>query len=94
MTSILGFLAIAADRTFCVSAGSQLVTSNGSSPMNVYFFVGIEDLMKALGLLDALAIALGTAEHEDISALRQHLPDPFAPVTPCVEANGVSIKTL
>src|SRR5262245_56101812 len=36
MTSIFLYLAMSADRTFCVSAGSQFVTSNGSSPMNVY----------------------------------------------------------
>src|SRR4051794_4947724 len=38
ITSIFLFLAIAADSTFCVSAGSQFVTSNGCSPMNVYLW--------------------------------------------------------
>src|SRR5262249_39896779 len=36
ITSIFGYLAIAAESTFCDSAGSQLVTSNGCSPMNLY----------------------------------------------------------
>src|SRR5262249_49840458 len=36
MTSILLFLAISAVRTFCVSAGSQFVTSNGSGLRNLY----------------------------------------------------------
>src|ERR1700692_1422838 len=36
MTSILLFLAISAVRTFCVSAGSQFVTSKGSGLMNLY----------------------------------------------------------
>src|SRR5581483_4740006 len=40
MTSIFLYLAIAAERTFWVSAGSQFVTSNGCSPMNVYLCVG------------------------------------------------------
>ena len=40
ITSIWGFLAIAAVSTCCVSAGSQFVTSNGSSPMKVYLPVG------------------------------------------------------
>src|SRR4029078_3120869 len=37
ITSIFGYLAIAAESAFCVSAGSQFVTSNGCSPMNLYF---------------------------------------------------------
>ena len=40
ITSIFGYLAIAAERTFWVRAGSQLVTSNGCSPMNLYLWVG------------------------------------------------------
>src|SRR3954451_3816345 len=40
MTSIFLYLAMSAERTFCVSAGSQFVTSNGCSPMNLYLFVG------------------------------------------------------
>ena len=36
ITSIWSYFAIAAVSTFCVSAGSQLVTSNGCSPMKVY----------------------------------------------------------
>src|SRR5581483_3685685 len=36
ITSIFGYFAIAAERTFCVSAGSQFVTSKGCSPMNLY----------------------------------------------------------
>ena len=40
MTSIFLYLAMSADRTFWVSAGSQFVTSNGCSPMNVYLWVG------------------------------------------------------
>ena len=40
MTSIFGYLAMSAERTFCVSAGSQFVTSNGCSPMNLYLCVG------------------------------------------------------
>src|SRR4029079_4962037 len=40
ITSIFGYLAMAAESTFCVRAGSQFVTSNGCSPMNLYFLVG------------------------------------------------------
>src|SRR5215475_8428593 len=36
MTSILGFLAISAVKTFCVNAGSQFVTSKGSGLRNLY----------------------------------------------------------
>src|SRR5579871_6835484 len=36
ITSILGFFAISAVRTFCVSAGSQFVTSKGSGLRNLY----------------------------------------------------------
>src|SRR3954452_9667266 len=38
MTSIFLNLAMSADSTFCVSAGSQLVTSNGCSPMKCYLW--------------------------------------------------------
>src|SRR5215475_1214228 len=37
ITSILLFLAISSVRAFCVSGGSQLVTSKGSGLMNLYF---------------------------------------------------------
>src|SRR5436190_20348302 len=37
MTSIFEYLAMSAERTFWVRAGSQFVTSNGCSPMNLYF---------------------------------------------------------
>src|SRR5262245_27408055 len=40
ITSIFLYLAMSAERTFCVSAGSQFVTSNGCSPMKVYLWVG------------------------------------------------------
>src|SRR6478736_7906068 len=40
MTSIFGYLAMSADRTFCVSAGSQFVTSKGWAPTKVYLWVG------------------------------------------------------
>src|SRR5579859_92536 len=36
MTSIFGYLAMSAESTFCVNAGSQFVTSNGCAPMNLY----------------------------------------------------------
>ena len=59
MTSILGFLAIAAVSTCWVRAGSQFVTSNGCSPMNVYLPVGSSTDVQALALVDALAVARG-----------------------------------
>src|SRR5689334_10857727 len=40
MTSIFGYLAMSAESTFCVRAGSQFVTSNGCAPMNLYLWVG------------------------------------------------------
>src|SRR5689334_22897750 len=40
MTSIFGYLAMAAVSTCWVSDGSQLVTSNGCCPMKVYLPVG------------------------------------------------------
>src|ERR1051326_2268923 len=40
MTWIFGKLAMSAERTFCVIAGSQFVTSNGWAPMNLYLCVG------------------------------------------------------
>src|SRR5262245_35351373 len=40
MTSIFLYLAMSAESTFWVSAGSQFVTSNGCSPMKVYLWVG------------------------------------------------------
>src|SRR3954469_10560477 len=46
MTSIFGYLAIAAESTFCVSAGSQSVTSNGCSPMNLYLPEGSRTLCR------------------------------------------------
>src|SRR6476660_7394670 len=48
ITSILGYLAMSADSTFWVSAGSQLVTSNGFSPMNVYLCEGSRILCRPL----------------------------------------------
>ena len=48
--------------------------------MNLYLCVRVEDLVEALVLLDALAVALGAADHQDVAALRQHLEDPLAPV--------------
>src|SRR5919108_5906535 len=48
MTSIFGYLAIAAESTFWVSAGSQFVTSKGCSPMNLYFPDGSRILCRPL----------------------------------------------
>jgi len=41
---------------------------------------GVEDLVQARVLVDALAVALRAAEHEHVAALRQHLENPLAPV--------------
>src|SRR4029079_15024033 len=46
MTSIFGYFAMSAERTFCVSAGSQFVTSNGCAPMNLYLCVGSRTLCR------------------------------------------------
>ena len=93
MTSIFGYLAMAAERTFCDSAGSQFVTSNGSLADELVLARGVEDLVETLVLLDALAVALRSAEHEHVAALRQyseiHLPQ-FSPAW----VKGVSMKTL
>src|SRR5712691_10616792 len=44
----------------------------------------VEDLVEAVVLLDALAVALWPAEHEYVAALRKHLEDPLAPVLSCL----------
>src|SRR6476646_7971906 len=48
MTSIFGYLAMSAERTFCDSAGSQFVTSNGCAPMNLYLPEGSRILWSPL----------------------------------------------
>ena len=40
----------------------------------------VEDLVETLVLLDALAVALGAAQHEHVAALREDAEDPLAPV--------------
>src|SRR6059058_724179 len=48
ITSIFLYFAMSAERTFWVRAGSQFVTSNGCSPMNLYLCVGSRILCRPL----------------------------------------------
>src|SRR6266498_1550575 len=93
MTSIFGYLAIAADRTFCVRAGSQFVTSNGFSPMNVYLPEGSRILWRPLFSSTPWLLPFGPLSMSTFplfgSNVRIHLPQ-FSPAW----ANGVSMKTL
>src|SRR6266542_72958 len=93
MTSIFGYLAIAADRTFCVKAGSQFVTSNGFSPMNLYLPEGSRILWRPWFSSTPWLLPFGPLSMSTLppfgSTLRIHLPQ-FSPAW----ANGVSMKTL
>ena len=93
MTSIFGFLAIAAERTFWVSAGSQFVTSNGCSPMNLYLPVGSRILWRPLFSSTPWLLPFGPLSMSTLppfgSTRRIHLPQ-FSPA--CWK--GVSIQTL
>src|SRR6266540_3366032 len=93
MTSIFGYLAIAADRTFCVSAGSQFVTSNGFSPMNLYLPDGSRILWRPWFSSTPWLLPFGPLSMSTLppfgSTRRIHLPQ-FSPAW----ENGVSMKTL
>ena len=93
MTSIFGYLAIAAVSTFWVSAGSQFVTSNGCSPMNLYLPEGSRILCSPLFSSTPWLLPLRAAEEEDVAAVRQDLEDPLAPVL-AAWAKAVSTNTL
>src|SRR4051794_12547885 len=82
MTSIFGFFAIAAVSTCWVSAGSQLVTANGLSPMNVYFPLGSSTECSALPSVIPWLLPLGPDRNSTLPPsgrfLRIHLPQ-FSP---------------
>src|SRR6266511_4039331 len=92
MTSILGYLAIAAESTFWVSAGSQFVTSNGCSPMNLYLPEGSRILWRPLFSSTPWLLPLGPLSMRTLppfgSTRRIHFPQ-FSPAW----ENGVSMKT-
>src|SRR3954449_4937052 len=92
ITSIFGYLAIAAESTFCVRAGSQLVTSNGSSPMNLYLPEASRILWRPLFSSTPWLLPLGPLSMSTLppfgSTLRIHLPQ-FSPA--CWK--GVSTNT-
>ncbi len=77
MTSILLFLAISAVRTFCVSAGSQFVTSKGSGLRNLYS--GPSTDFRPVKFVETLAVAGRAAQEQKVAALRQHALDPVRP---------------
>src|SRR5437870_1362845 len=93
MTSIFGNLAMSAERTFCVSAGSQFVTSNGCAPMNLYLWVGSRILWSPWFSSMPWLLPWGPLSMSTLppfgSTWRIHLPQ-FSPAC----ANGVSTKTL
>src|SRR5215471_7514552 len=93
ITSIFLYLAMSAERTFCVSAGSQLVTSNGCSPMKVYLWVGSRILWRPWFSSTPWLLPLGPLSMRTLppfgSTRRIHLPQ-FSPAC----WNGVSTKTL
>src|SRR3954468_24583500 len=93
MTSIFGYLAMAAESTFCVFAGSQSVTSNGDSPMNLYLPDGSRILWRPLFSSTPWLLPLGPLSMSTLppfgSTLRIHLPQ-FSPA--CWK--GVSTNTL
>ena len=93
MTSIFLNLAISAERTFWVSAGSQFVTSNGFSPMNVYLWVGSRILWRPWFSSTPWLLPFGPLSMSTLPPFgrtrRIHLPQ-FSPAW----AKGVSTKTL
>src|SRR6476619_623302 len=93
ITSIFGYLAIAAERTFWVRAGSQLVTSNGCSPMNLYLWVGSRILWSPWFSSTPWLLPFGPLSMRTLPPLGRtrliHLPQ-FSPAW----AKGVSMKTL
>src|SRR6266568_3353578 len=93
ITSIFEYLAMSAERTFCVSAGSQFVTSNGCAPMNLYLCVGSRILWRPWfssmpWLLPCGPLSMSTFPPLG-STRRIHVPQ-FSPA--CWK--GVSTKTL
>src|SRR6476659_416991 len=93
ITSIFGYLAMSADSTFCVSAGSQFVTSNGCSPMNLYLWVGSRILCRPWFSSIPWLLPLGPLSINTLppfgSTWRIHRPQ-FSPAW----AKGVSTNTL
>src|SRR3954468_10802387 len=93
ITSIFLNLAMSAERTFWVSAGSQFVTSNGFSPMNLYLWVGSRIWWRPWFSSTPWLLPFGPLSMSTLppfgSTWRIHLPQ-FLPAC----ANGVSTKTL
>src|SRR3954454_13866910 len=93
ITSIFEYFAIAADSTFCVRAGSQLVTSNGSSPMNLYLPVESRILCSPLFSSTPWLLPFGPLSISTLppfgSTRRIQLPQ----ASPAF-SNGVSTQTL
>src|SRR3954453_4432964 len=93
ITSIFLNLAMSAESTFWVSAGSQFVTSNGSSPMNLYLPEGSRILCSPLFSSTPWLFPLGPESMSTLPPLgstrRIHLPQ-FSPAW----ENGVSTNTL
>src|SRR5712691_9447152 len=93
MTSIFGYLAMSAERTFCDRAGSQFVTSNGFSPMNLYLPEGSRILWRPLFSSTPWLLPFGPLSMSTLPPFgrtrRIHLPQ-FSPAW----AKGVSTKTL
>src|SRR5216684_5989835 len=93
ITSIFGYLAMSAERTFCVSAGSQFVTSKGCAPMNLYLWVGSRILWRPWFSSTPWLLPWGPLSMSTLppfgSTWRIQLPQ-FSPAW----AKGVSTKTL
>src|SRR2546426_5096609 len=93
ITSIFLYFAMSAERTFCDSAGSQFVTSNGCSPMNLYLCVGSRILCSPWFSSTPWLLPLGPLSISTLPPLgstRRIQRPQFSPAW----ANGVSMKTL
>src|SRR6185503_7448463 len=93
IAGILGYLAMAAERTFWVRAGSQLVTSKGCSPMNLYLCVGSRILWSPWFSSTPWLLPFGPLSIRMLPPFGKtrliHLPQ-FSPAW----EKGVSMKTL
>src|SRR5581483_489667 len=93
ITTIFLYFAMSADRTFCVSAGSQFVTPDAFSPMKVYLWGGSRILCSPRFAPTPWLFPFGPLSIRTVrpvwSTWRIHLPQ-FSPAC----ANGVSTKTL
>src|SRR5262245_44008009 len=93
MTSIFLYLAMSAESTFWVSAGSQFVTSNGCSPMNLYLCVGSRILCSPWFSSMPWLLPFGPLSMRTLPPLGSTFNIQRPQFSPAC-ANGVSTKTL